>query len=180
MPFAFNVGEVVALGRTPYYRGLGGESKEDKRAIVEAMEMTATAGLAGRPFNELSGGERRRVLIAMALAQQPRLLLLDEPTAHLDISHQTEIMALLSRLNVETGLTILAALHDLNLAALYFPRLMLLRQGRLFADGSPSEVLTQENIARAYDARVLVQRHPSLSVPQVVLLPDQGGNPSPP
>jgi iron complex transport system ATP-binding protein len=98
--------------------------------------------LRNRYFNELSGGERQKVILAMALAQEPKLLLLDEPTAHLDISHQVEIMEVVKRLNRQQGITVIAAMHDLNLAALFFDRLVLLKEGAIFADGTPHEVLT--------------------------------------
>jgi iron complex transport system ATP-binding protein len=128
---------------------------EDRRQIAYAIEMTATEDLADRIFNELSGGERQRVLIAMALAQSPELLLLDEPTAHLDVKHQIDVLELVARLNRETGLTVLASLHDLNLAARYFPRLILFQRG-IVGDGPPSSVLTPELLERVYQVRVQV------------------------
>jgi iron complex transport system ATP-binding protein len=172
VPFAFTVREMVLLGRTPYIRPLFGESMRDHAAIDQALELTGTGELAQRVFGELSGGEQQRVVIAMALAQEPQILLLDEPTVHLDINHQIEVLELIRRLNRERGLTVLATMHDLNLAALYFDRLMLLNEGRMVSAGSPREVLSAERVRSVFGAQVLVQAHPTQArVPQVVLLP---------
>jgi iron complex transport system ATP-binding protein len=135
------------------------------------MEQTDIAGLGQRFFNELSGGERQKGILAMALAQEPKLLLMDEPTAHLDINHQMEIMELVKGLNRENGITVIGAVHDLNLAALYFDRLVLLKEGRIFADGPPSEVLTVETIREVFSTSVLVTQHPSMETPYIVITP---------
>jgi iron complex transport system ATP-binding protein len=173
LPYAFSVEEMVALGRTPYVRAFLGETRADRDAIARALEQTETRSLAGRFFSDLSGGERQRVVIAMALAQEPQVLLLDEPTVHLDINHQIEILDLIQRLNRERGLSVLATMHDLNLAALYFDRLVLLNGGRIVAEGSPREVLTAETIARVFDARVAVHAHPARAEsPHIILLPN--------
>jgi iron complex transport system ATP-binding protein len=166
VPFAYTVRQLVELGRTPYLGVLGVARRADDAAVEEALRDTDLLPLADRVFNQLSGGERQRVLVALALAQSSRLLLLDEPTAHLDIRHQVEVMDLLTRLNRERGLTIFAALHDLNLAARYFPRLVLLRRSVL-ADGPPSAVLDRGLLAHAYRANVSVgilrgERHLSI------------------
>src|SRR6266704_1659575 len=116
MPFAFSVEQMVRLGRTPYVKLLGSKSRHDAIIIEDAMQAADITSLAGRIFNELSGGERQRVMVAMALAQEPTLLLLDEPTAHLDIKYQIEMLELVQRLNRERGVTVIAAMHDLNLA----------------------------------------------------------------
>ncbi len=166
--FAFPVSLVVELGRTPYRRGLFARTEEDRQAVEQALAHTGTSHLADRLFPELSGGERRRVLLAMALAQRPRLLLLDEPTVHLDLRFQVEVLMLLRRLNRAAGLTVIAAMHDLNLASRYFDRLVLLKSGRLFADGDPQKVLTTEQIAATYGADVLVLPHPLDGRPQVL------------
>ena len=136
IPFAYTVEEVVLLGRTPFVHGLAGESKRDRQMASNALELTGMIGFRNRYFNDLSGGERQKAVLAMALAQEPALLLLDEPTSHLDISHQVEILELLRKLNREKKVTVVAAMHDLNLAALYFERLVLLNHGLVFADGS--------------------------------------------
>mgnify|MGYP001466574125 CR=1 FL=1 len=175
VPFALTVREMVLLGRTPYIRPLFGESVGDHSAIDHALELTETRALAPRIFGELSGGEQQRVVIAMALAQEPQLLLLDEPTVHLDINHQIEILELIRKLNRERGLTVLATMHDLNLASLYFDRLLLLNAGRIVIEGSPREVLSAERVQAVFGAEVLVQAHPTRAhIPQVVLLPTTG------
>nr|BBH95819.1 ABC transporter [Thermogemmatispora argillosa] len=155
IPFEFTVEQLVALGRLPFVGLLGSYGSQDRARIAEAMRVTGVAALAERPFNELSGGERQRVLVAMALAQQPRLLLLDEPTAHLDIRYQIEVLELVRRLNREQGLTVLAAMHDLNLAARYFPRLVLFQRG-IVADGTPASVLEPRLLSRVYGIAVRV------------------------
>jgi iron complex transport system ATP-binding protein len=111
------------------------------------------------------------VILAMALAQEPEVLLLDEPTAHLDINHQVEILELVRRLNRQEGVTVLAAMHDLNLAALFFDRLVMLKEGALFADGPPGGVLTEENVRDVFAATVKVGAHPAADVPHIVVLP---------
>jgi iron complex transport system ATP-binding protein len=170
LPFAFTVHELVALGRTPYLSPLRGEGEQDQRVIAEALRLTETAHLAGRSALDLSGGERQRVLLAMALAQEPALLLLDEPTANLDIGHQVAMLELLRQVNRTRGLTVLAAIHDLNLAALYFDRLLVLHESRLVADGPPAAVLTPGLIATVYGTSVQIVTHPQEPVPQVTLL----------
>jgi iron complex transport system ATP-binding protein len=171
MPFGFTTWEMVLLGRTPHVRPLRGVQATDLQVVHEAMERTDTLSLAQRVFGELSGGEQQRILIAMALAQEPEILLLDEPVVHLDVNHQLEIMELLSRLNRERGLTVLATMHDLNLAALYFDRLHMLNAGRIVASGTPTEVLREDLIREVFRANVQIQRHPTRSAPQVILLP---------
>jgi len=171
MPFAFSVYEMVMMGRTPHVRPILGAGPRDRQVVMEKMELTATLALAERPFNELSGGEKQRVIIAMALAQEPDILLLDEPTVHLDINHQVEILELIKRLNHQGNLTVLATMHDLNLAALYFDRLILLDRGQVVANGSPAEVLREESIRQVFQADVQVQQHPTRHTPQVVVLP---------
>lgn len=172
IPFAFTVAEVVALGRTPYTSLLSSWRSVDATAVDQAMHWVGIAPLAHRPFPELSGGERQRVILALALAQEPKLLLLDEPTQHLDLRHQGEVLELVRQLNQNQGLTVLAAIHDLNLAALYFDRLILLHQGRVAADGTPVEVITEAMVRQVYGAEVQVMGHPHRPVPQVFLCPD--------
>jgi iron complex transport system ATP-binding protein len=171
MPFAFSAYEMVMMGRTPHVRPILGAGPRDRQVVAEKMELTATSVLAERPFSELSGGEKQRVIIAMALAQEPQILLLDEPTVHLDINHQVEILELIKRLNRQKSLTVLATMHDLNLAALYFDRLILLDRGQVVASGSPAEVLREESIRQVFRAEVQVQEHPTHHTPQIVVLP---------
>ena len=157
MPFAYTVRQMIEMGRTPHLSpfGWGMLASDDRQAVQHAITATDVAALADRLFNELSGGERQRVLVAMALAQSPQVLLLDEPTAHLDIRHQIEVLELVARLNRETGLTVLASLHDLNLAARYFPRLILF-QHSIVADGPPSTTLDPALLERVYQTPVRV------------------------
>ncbi|HEX6477277.1 MAG TPA: ABC transporter ATP-binding protein [Ktedonobacteraceae bacterium] len=155
VPFAFTVEQMVSLGRTPFINLLGTRSKHDMGIVQEAMQSTEIISLAGRIFNELSGGERQRVIMAMALAQQPKLLLLDEPTSHLDIKYQIEILELVQKLNRQPGITVIAAMHDLNLAARYFPRLLLFQRG-IVADAGPAEVLEPRLLSRVYGIDVQV------------------------
>lgn len=155
VPFAFTVEQMVALGRTPFVRLFGTQSARDREIVHAAMQSAEVETLAGRIFHELSGGERQRVLLAMALAQQPHLLLLDEPTSHLDIKYQIEVLELVRRLNRETGVTVVAAMHDLNLAARYFPRLLLFQRG-IVADGGPAEVLEPRLLQSVYGIAVQV------------------------
>jgi iron complex transport system ATP-binding protein len=150
LPFAMRVEEVVALGRTPYEHPLLGARPADHAAVEAAMSRVGITALRDRDARELSLGERQLVVLAMALAQTGRLLVLDEPTVHLDLRHQVEVMQLLTDLNERDGLTIVAVLHDLGLAAHFFPRLLLLDGGRLVAEGPPSEVLTPERIRDVY------------------------------
>lgn len=173
LQFGFTVEQMVMLGRTPHVKALAGASKQDRAIAAQMIELTEIGEMRERVVTELSGGEQQRVVIAMALAQQPQVLLLDEPTVHLDINHQLEILELLRRLNREQGLTVLATMHDLNLAALYFDDLVLLEQGRIVAAGTPAQVLSVEQIRSVFHANVMVQPHPTRqNSPQVVLLPD--------
>jgi iron complex transport system ATP-binding protein len=170
----FTVEAMVAMGRTPYQSLFGGYSRQDREAVRAALIATDAADLATRRFSELSGGERQRAIVAMALAQGARYLLLDEPTVHLDLQHQYEVLELLRRLRVDRGVGLLAVMHDLNLAALYFDRLAILEDGRLVADGSSHEVIRSEDLARIFRAPLSVVNHPSSGAPQVLLRPGEG------
>lgn len=165
LPGAFTAFEIVLMGRTPHLGLLRYEGESDFAIARAAMEATGTDSLADRRVCELSGGEQQRVIIARALAQEPRVLLLDEPTAHLDINHQIEILDLIKSLCLERGLTVIAALHDLNLASQYCDRIVLLNGGKISVQGTPSHVLTAENIKRAYGAEVCVYPHPINGLP---------------
>ena len=143
-PEGIVVADLVARGRHPHQGALARWTREDDEAVAEALELTGTAALAERSVDELSGGQRQRVWIAMVLAQQTDLLLLDEPTTFLDVAHQVEVLDLLTDLNRARGTTIAMVLHDLNLAARYADRLVALRAGSLHAAGDPAEVLTAD------------------------------------
>jgi iron complex transport system ATP-binding protein len=150
LPFATRVEEVVGLGRLPHEDPFRGARPADRAAIAAAIERVGVGHLLGRDARELSLGERQLVLLALAVAQATPVLLLDEPTIHLDLRHQVGAMELLVDLNERDGTTILAVLHDLGLAAHFFPRLILLHQGRIVADGAPSRVLTDERIQEIF------------------------------
>jgi cobalamin transport system ATP-binding protein len=153
--FAYTVRQIVELGRLPHHDLLSIPRREDAQAIEAALVAAGVEHLADRVFNDLSGGERQRVLIALTLAQEAPILLLDEPTAHLDIRFQIDVLDLLLRLNAERKLTVLAALHDLNLAARYFPRLILFRE-TIVADGPPAQVLDADLLSQVYETPVRV------------------------
>lgn len=153
--FSYTVRQVVELGRTPHLGAWGVRRATDRLAVDEALAEAGVTALADRVFEELSGGERQRALVALALAQQSPIVLLDEPTAHLDIRHQIETLELMRRLNAERGLTVLATMHDLNLAARYFPRLLIYKRG-IVADGAPTEALDEATLSAVYETPVRV------------------------
>jgi len=166
-PFAFTVREIVALGRTAYVGPFGRLSPHDRAAIDRALADAEGAALAERPFAELSGGERQRAILAMALAQEADVLLLDEPTVHLDPVHQRATLARLGDLAREQGRIAVAVLHDLNLASVLSDRVVVVHRGRIVADGAPAEVLTQRTIDAVFGTglRVLEDRVPPAIVP---------------
>lgn len=165
----FSVQDIVMMGRFPHIPLLAGERPADRAAAREAMERTRTWHLRARRIDGLSGGERQRVLLARALAQAVEVLLLDEPTAHLDIRYQLEMMELIAELNRQ-GLTVIAALHDLNLASMFARLLILLSEGRIAALGTPADVLTTPRLRDVYRAAVEVRPHPATGKPLVTLL----------
>jgi len=176
--FGYQVLELALMGRTPHLGRFGLERRRDLEVASRALEATGALQLAERRLVDVSGGERQRVMIARALAQEPELLVLDEPTAHLDLNHQLEIMSLLCTLR-DGGLGILAVLHDLNLAAQYCDRMVLLHEGRLLAEGKPAQVITPEHVRRAYGMQVLVKEsargRPYLTVPLPAAAESGGG-----
>lgn len=157
--FDFTVRKLVELGRLPYLGRFGRFRWEDERAVRRAMELTRVTRLAHRPLSTLSGGERQRAFLAVALAQEPQALLLDEPTTHLDVDHQLQIMEIIRGL-VASGLAVAMAIHDLNLAATYASCVALLHRGRVVAWGPPEETLTTANLSKVFNARFRVQRDP--------------------
>jgi iron complex transport system ATP-binding protein len=166
--FEFTVGEVVAMGRAPHLGWLGLETSADAAVVEASMETGGVRDLASRPFTALSGGERQRVLLARALAQQPRLLLLDEPTAHLDPKHALSIYQILTGLNRTEGLTVVLTSHDINLAARYCPRLVFLHAGAVAADGTPEEVLRPEIFRRVYEVEANIGTDPITGTPHAI------------
>jgi iron complex transport system ATP-binding protein len=169
--FPYTAAEIVLMGRASYHSAFALEGRRDLEVARSSMDLTDSLELSNRYLHELSGGEKQRVLIARALAQEPEILLLDEPSAFLDLKHQVQVFELLRRLNRERGLTTVAALHDLNLAALFFPRLVMLRDGKVYRDGSPNEVLTQKTIEEVYGIRVRVEQDPVSERPQLFICP---------
>lgn len=157
--FEFTVEDIVFMGRHPYKGRFQKDDENDHNIVRRAMEMTNTLYLKNRIITEISGGERQRVIIAKALAQDPSIILLDEPTSHLDINHQVEILNLLKRLNEEKGTTIIIVVHDVNLASRYSDEIILLNEGKILGMGSPEEVITNENIEFAYDLKVAIDRN---------------------
>jgi iron complex transport system ATP-binding protein len=162
VPMAFTVEEMVMMGRTATLHRWQGPSDHDRQLVEQAMTYTDISHLRQRLFTEMSGGERQRVVIALALAAEPRLILLDEPTSHLDLNHRLEVLELISRLNCERGVAIVMVAHDLSMAAEFFPRLILLdAQGRIAADGTPATVLTGPTLEAVYHCRVTVHTDPA-------------------
>ncbi|WP_150237662.1 ABC transporter ATP-binding protein [Nocardiopsis quinghaiensis] len=164
-PEGITVSDLVGRGRHPHQRMLSRWSREDDEAVADALEVTRTVDLADRPVDELSGGQRQRVWIAMALAQRTDLLLLDEPTTFLDVSHQVEVLDLLTDLNRSLGTTIVMVLHDLNLAARYADHLIALASGRLHAAGTPEQVLTPETVRTVFGLRSEIITDPTSGKP---------------
>ncbi|MEW5718182.1 MAG: heme ABC transporter ATP-binding protein [Chloroflexota bacterium] len=169
LPPGFTAFEIVLMGRVPHLAWWQNENARDKDIARAAMQATQTWSLADRLVNQLSGGERQRVVIARALAQEPQILLLDEPTAHLDVKHQIEVMELVRRLNRERGLAVLVVFHDLNLAAQYCSRLVLFKEGRVYKAGSPRDVIAPDVLREVYGVELLVVPHPQNQRPMAVV-----------
>ena len=173
--FPFTVAETVLMGRFPHRTarwwslGIGDETANDLTCAHQAMVDTDVFSLADRLVSDLSGGERQRVVIARALAQEPKILLLDEPTAFLDLQHQIEICSILRRLKEERGLTVVLVSHDLNLASQYCDRILMLKAGALFRIGTPHEVIGVDALRAVYGCDVLIDRHPEAGVPRVTM-----------
>jgi iron complex transport system ATP-binding protein len=172
VPNGLLVREMVGLGRTPYARAFFGPTTADREAVEWAIAAAGVEALSDRFVDELSGGELQRVILARALAQQPRTLLLDEPTANLDLHHQVAMLELVRGLTRERGLAVLAAVHDLQLAALYCDRVALLSEGQIISQGSPEAVLTAPLLLETFRQRVVLSAHPTHGVPLVALVPN--------
>ncbi len=171
--FGFTVREVVMMGRLPHLKRFAREQSRDIEVVEEAMQRAGAAQLADRSIAELSGGEKQKVIIAQALAQEPRLLLLDEPTSHLDISHQLEILDLIKSLTGQ-GLAVISVFHELNLAAQYSDRVVLLAGGLVRATGSPEEVITTENLRAHFNVTAVIDRN--LPTGRLLVIPMGGGH----
>jgi iron complex transport system ATP-binding protein len=150
------------------------ENEKDLQIARKAMEWTETLSFADRPIDELSGGERKRIFIAKALAQEPDVILLDEPTSNLDIHHQIDFLDLILMLHRDRGLTLIMASHDMNIASEFCDRLLLLQNGKIFKDGAPSEVITRETIERVYGCDVWIDQHPVSGMPRISLTKKEG------
>ncbi len=171
MDFPFFVSDAVLFGRAPHLGAFGIESGEDRELARQAMAFTEVDHLAGRRIDQLSGGERQRVFIARAICQAPEIILLDEPTASLDIAHQLRVMDLMEKMKAEKGITVVMVSHDINLAALYADALMLLQRGKLVAYGEPGDVLTYQTLEDTYGCRLLVDESPLGPMPRVTPVP---------
>ncbi|WP_434994861.1 ABC transporter ATP-binding protein [Arthrobacter sp. Ld5] len=167
-PDGISVADLVGRGRYPHQGWFRQWTPEDDDAVAEALGATGTLGLADRSVDELSGGQRQRVWIAMALAQRTGILLLDEPTTFLDVAHQIEVLDLIADLNRRSGTTVVMVLHDLNLAARYADHLIAMREGRIVAEGTPSDVVTEEAVSGVFDLACRVITDPVARTPMVI------------
>ena len=165
--FSFTCLEVVVMGRFPHLKRLQFEGKRDLEAAFNSLRSTHALELAGRSIHDLSGGEKQRVLLARALAQEPKVILLDEPTSFLDLKYKREIFGLISSLSRNKGVSVVLVSHDIDLAAHYCHRLVMLKKGRIFAMGEPDEVLTTSAVEDVYECPVLVDKHPLSGRPRV-------------
>jgi iron complex transport system ATP-binding protein len=168
--FPFIALEVVLMGRSPHLKGLQFERKRDFEIAENVMKLTDTLHIAQRPFSELSGGEKQRIFIARALAQETGIILFDEPTSNLDIRYQVQFYNLMTALNIEKQLTLVTVSHDINLASEFCKNILLLDERKVFALGKPSNVITKNNIEAVYKTPVLVDKNPQTGAPRVTLL----------
>ncbi|MDO7907334.1 ABC transporter ATP-binding protein [Paenibacillus sp. JX-17] len=171
-PAGYTVREVIEMGRYPYQNWLGRERSDERRVgqlINDIMERLGLAELGQRKLDELSGGQRQRVALAKVMAQEPSILLLDEPTTFLDVHYQMQLMDLLAQWRQEQGITIAAVLHDLNLAALFCDRLLLLKEGQFRGNGTPREMLTPDQISDVFRIQPAIIEHPDDGIPQLLL-----------
>jgi len=167
----FSVRETVLLGRAPYQGRLGIESKKDLEIARQAMEFTEVDHLAGATIAQLSGGEQQRVFIARAICQEPEIMLLDEPTASLDLAHQVKVMDLMEKLKLEKGITVIMVSHDVNLAGMYSDQVLLLKDGEVVCRGIPSEVLSYRRLEETYGCKLVVDESPMGGFPRITLVP---------
>lgn len=174
-PMSYTVREVIEMGRFPFQSWLGKEQQQQKNDVVEEiLYLLDLKELASVPLHLLSGGQRQRVALGKVMAQEPKLVLLDEPTTFLDLRYQMQFMELVAKWQQEQGLTVIAVMHDLNLASLFCNQLLLLSQGEIYAQGTPAEVLSPEVIQSIFDVSSLVAIHPKYQLPQIMLNRKQG------
>lgn len=173
MDFPFSVQETVLMGRSPHLGLLGIEDERDYTLALEAMRFTGVEQFADRRLDQLSGGERQRVMIARAICQEPKIILLDEPTTALDPAHQLKIMDLMEKFRKEKNTTVIMVSHDLNLAALYSDRLLLMKNGKVVVIGTPAEVFVSEFIEKSYECDLLIDKNPVGNVPRVMPIPEK-------
>jgi len=164
----FSVEDIILMGRYPYLRPFQRETKNDCEAVERAIQYANIEEFRRRRINSLSSGERQRVVIARVLAQKPNILLLDEPTSHLDLKHQYDIMRLLKELNSQ-GMSVIIVNHDLNLASLYCQRLILMHHGKIYAEGTPQSLINEKTIKEVYNTAVKIVTHPDKNLPQIFL-----------
>lgn len=167
IPFDFSVEEIVAMGRSPHKKLFDADTEHDRYMVYHALEHLGMENMAKRSFQKLSGGEKQRVLLARTVAQESDFLILDEPTNHLDINYQMQMFDFIKRLKV----TVLSAMHDLNIAALYCDRLYAMKEGKIVFEGTPEEVLTEENIQSLFGVRCSVTKHPVTKKLTITYLP---------
>ncbi|MGG3835969.1 ABC transporter ATP-binding protein [Paenibacillus dendritiformis] len=170
-PIGYSVREVVEMGRFPYQSWFGSETEDSGPYIDSIMERLQLTELEERPIDRLSGGQRQRVALAKLMAQSPSIVLLDEPTTYLDIRYQVQFMDVVRDWQQDCGLTVVSVLHDLNLAALYCDRLVVVHEGRIAADGAPEEMMSPDVIARYFDTRAAIVPHPGNGRPQLLMCP---------
>ncbi|WP_433946811.1 ABC transporter ATP-binding protein [Paenibacillus sp. SN-8-1] len=167
---AYPVEDVIEMGRFPFLDWLGRDNSPDASQVLDRiMTKLDLTPLAGRPVDELSGGQRQRVALGKVMAQQPQVLLLDEPTTYLDIRYQLQFMELVSEWQKDENLTVVAVMHDLNLASMYCDHLVILQEGSIAAEGTPQDILTPDTLRRVFEVRSAIARHPDLGVPQIML-----------
>jgi iron complex transport system ATP-binding protein len=171
--FPFTVNEIVLMGRSPYLGMLGVEQEKDLQIATQALVFTGIDHLAHRKLDQLSGGEQQRVFVAKAICQEPEIILLDEPTASLDLAHQVRLMDLMEKLKKERGITVVMVSHDVNLAAMYGDRLLLLNKGEMVRLGNPKEVLTFQTLEQVYGCTLLVDESPLDKTPRVTPVPQK-------
>ena len=170
--FPFSIYEIVMMGRTPYLNLIGYETGKDKKIVEEALELVEISHLKNHGINEVSGGEAQLAFIARAIVQEPEIILLDEPNAHLDIKHQVSIFSLIKKINREKNLLVITVSHDLNLAGYYSDRIILMKSGKIFSDDNAEKILTSENIKNVFEIDTIVSINPELNKLNITIKPD--------